>query len=119
MSDEFIAGLPNKGGMTEGGIDTCQGDSGGPLLCDVDGVAMITGITSRGLKCGAEGLPGIYGNVFSYKGWINGVISGNITAGANNEIGSGITGRNATLKARSAPDTYTQDLCCIAHGDIE
>ena len=104
--DEFIAGLPVPPGgkRTKGGVDTCQGDSGGPLICDVDGVAVVTGITSRGglgrLKCGSDGLPGIYGNVFVYKQWIDDIIRGS----------------NALLRAESVDlATFSQDKCCVPH----
>ena len=31
--------------------NTCEGDSGGPLLCEIDGKAVLAGITSFGPQC--------------------------------------------------------------------
>ena len=61
--------------MVTGGKDSCQGDSGGPLICKVDGHAVLTGIVSRGVECALEGWPGIYGEVWYYKEWIENHIS--------------------------------------------
>ncbi|XP_042871017.1 phenoloxidase-activating factor 3-like [Penaeus japonicus] len=51
------------------GQDSCNGDSGGPLFLDaVPGT--ILGIVSKGGACGKAGIPAIYTNVASYRGWI-------------------------------------------------
>ena len=68
---QFCAGIPNpRGGLTLPGKDTCQGDSGGPVTCIRNGEPVLAGIASSGFGCGEEGLPGIYINVWDYKGWI-------------------------------------------------
>ena len=75
--DQICAGVPDTDdGLTDGGVDTCQGDSGGPLICEVNGQAVLTGITSwGGGDCAEEGYSGVYGNTFSYLGWINTLIA--------------------------------------------
>jgi secreted trypsin-like serine protease len=56
-------------GYQHGGVDTCQGDSGGPLTFSF-GRPLLAGVTSWGLGCARPGLPGVYGRVSSYTGWI-------------------------------------------------
>ena len=72
MEDEICAGLPDSdgNGLTDGGKDSCQGDSGGPLICNVNGMATLTGIVSWGQGCANDGLPGVYGNVAHYSDFI-------------------------------------------------
>lgn len=70
----------NNNQMCAGGIfglDTCQGDSGGPLVgLDLDLnknqiYYYLAGIVSYGpLRCGRDGLPGIYTRVSSHIEWI-------------------------------------------------
>nr|ADR74382.1 prophenoloxidase-activating enzyme 2a [Penaeus monodon] len=51
------------------GQDSCNGDSGGPLFLNaVPGT--ILGIVSKGGACGSPGVPAIYTDVASYRGWI-------------------------------------------------
>ena len=78
-SDEFCAGKPDGNGnmLTDAGTDSCQGDSGGPLLCNVAGVATITGVVSHGPGCAREGGAGVYGDVFHFKDWIESTIAAN------------------------------------------
>ena len=52
------------------GEDTCQGDSGGPLTVKKDGVEVVVGLTSWGIGCANEGLPGIYSRVSEAKDFI-------------------------------------------------
>merc|ERR1712048_803282 len=77
MLDEICAGLPDLDGdgFTDGGVDACQGDSGGPLICDQQGRAVLTGLTSWGAGgCAKEGNPGIYGDISFYINWIRKVV---------------------------------------------
>lgn len=64
----LCAGVPSYN------IDTCQGDSGGPLASQVSGVWTLQGITSFGNGCAQMSYPGVYTEVFAYKGWINSLI---------------------------------------------
>ena len=61
------------------GPDTCQGDSGGPLFIDdAQGGSVLIGITSFGGLCGVQS-PGVYTEVITYIGWINGIVDGSIS----------------------------------------
>lgn len=51
-------------------IDTCYGDSGGPLFYDWNGFQYIIGLTSWGIGCGQDDLPGVYTRVSYFKKWI-------------------------------------------------
>ena len=79
MSDEFCAALPDENGdnLTDAGVDSCQGDSGGPLLCNVNGVATLTGVVSHGPGCANKGGAGVYGDVSFFKDWIEQTIAAN------------------------------------------
>ena len=67
ITDDMIcAGYPGKGVK-----DACQGDSGGPLVCQgKDGGAVITGVVSFGIGCGAKNHPGVYARVTHFLKWI-------------------------------------------------
>lgn len=68
---QICAGLKGKSG------DTCQGDSGGPLQINhpnIECMYTIVGITSFGIGCDKDNLPGIYTRVFSYIDWIEGIV---------------------------------------------
>lgn len=61
----------------EAGKDSCRGDSGGPLmLFDPKAERFnLIGVVSYGhIKCGFEGVPGVYTHVYKYVDWIKGVI---------------------------------------------
>lgn len=75
------------------GQDTCLGDSGGPLaVASSDGTGyVLAGISSWGVGCGVEGLPGVYTRVSDYARWIyehTGVGSSDLDAGLENDGGS-------------------------------
>ncbi|XP_053650284.2 trypsin I-P1-like [Cherax quadricarinatus] len=60
--------------------DACQGDSGGPLVCCTNSTedlasCRLTGITSWGIGCATEGIPGVYTEVAHYVGWLRKTIS--------------------------------------------
>jgi len=66
-------------GMLIGGLDSCQGDSGGPLWVeeriysngpDLQKIAVLVGIVSRGRNCAAFNSPGVYGRVKNIYGWL-------------------------------------------------
>ena len=62
---DLCAGLP------QGGVDTCAGDSGGPIYrVTKSGNMELAGITAWGLGCAQANLPGVYTDVFDYRGWI-------------------------------------------------
>lgn len=61
--------------LCAGGIgskDACQGDSGGPLISKSStGRFMLAGVTSYGMGCGRNGVPGVYTKISHYVTWIN------------------------------------------------
>ena len=64
--DMICAGYPGKGVK-----DSCQGDSGGPLVCQgKNGGAILTGVVSFGMDCGAKHHPGVYARVPHFLKWI-------------------------------------------------
>merc|ERR1712037_891535 len=57
-------------GAIGGGRDACQGDSGGPLICEINGNAVLAGVTSWGIGCARAGSPGEWAKVSNYLDWI-------------------------------------------------
>jgi secreted trypsin-like serine protease len=68
--DGEIADSMLGAGFEEGGVDTCQGDSGGPLVLQTPSGAKLAGLTSWGIGCAREGLPGIYTEVSFFNAFI-------------------------------------------------
>ncbi|CAG5109411.1 Oidioi.mRNA.OKI2018_I69.chr2.g3956.t1.cds [Oikopleura dioica] len=58
-------------GAIGGGRDACQGDSGGPLICEINGNAVLAGVTSWGIGCARAGNPGEWAKVSNFIDWIN------------------------------------------------
>lgn len=55
-------------------LDTCTGDGGGPLVCPIKGTEdryYQIGITSWGIGCNTENVPGVYTNVAILRNWID------------------------------------------------
>ncbi|XP_063850743.1 trypsin I-P1-like isoform X2 [Scylla paramamosain] len=71
----FFSVYPSNVCAGGGKKDACQGDSGGPMVC-CKGDTMdpshctLTGITSWGIGCATEGVPGVYTEVAYYADWI-------------------------------------------------
>ncbi|XP_039493350.1 serine protease 7 [Drosophila santomea] len=51
--------------------DSCEGDSGGPLMAFQEGVWVLGGIVSFGIRCASVYYPGVYTNVIFYESWIH------------------------------------------------
>ncbi|XP_070494752.1 transmembrane protease serine 9-like [Chironomus tepperi] len=60
--------------LGEKGVDACQGDSGGPLFYEKNNINYLYGITSFGIACGSQTLPGVYTKVTRYLDWIEKVM---------------------------------------------
>lgn len=68
--DSDVADSMLAAGFEQGGIDTCQGDSGGPLVLQTPGGFKLAGLTSWGIGCAREGLPGIYTEVAFFNDFV-------------------------------------------------
>jgi secreted trypsin-like serine protease len=68
--DGEIADSMLGAGFEEGGVDTCQGDSGGPLVLQTPSGAKLAGLTSWGIGCAREGLPGIYTEISFFNDFV-------------------------------------------------
>lgn len=71
----FIPGPMLCAGLVSGGADSCQGDSGGGLVCwQSDGPRLrhlvLTGLVSKGGRCGEARRPGVYTNVYYHIDWL-------------------------------------------------
>ena len=68
----IVAGDYNDPDDPNDNEDTCQGDSGGPLFGNYGykRSTVIFGITSWGVGCGLDNLPGVYTKVGNYTNWI-------------------------------------------------
>ena len=75
-SDEFCAGQPDAGTLIN--QTGCRNNYGDPLICDIGGVATLTGVVSAsGPACGEEGATGVFADVFEHKEWIQSTIASN------------------------------------------
>ena len=61
-------------GYENGYRDSCSGDSGGPLISIRDGIPVLVGVTSWGVRCAEKQKPGVYTRVAYYMDWITSVI---------------------------------------------
>ena len=61
-------------GYENGYRDSCSGDSGGPLVSIRNGVPVLVGVTSWGVRCAEKQKPGVYTRVTYYMDWITSVI---------------------------------------------
>ena len=57
-------------GNGQGGRDVCSGDSGGPLMCQANGVYLLEGAVSFGVRCARPAFYGVYANVRFFRQWI-------------------------------------------------
>ena len=77
------------------------------MICDVDGHAVLTGIVSWGIKCGVEGYPGVYGEVWHYKEWIQNKISSLVTTTAKTTTATTTTTTASTTAITNSTTTTT------------
>ena len=77
------------------------------MICEVDGHAVLTGIVSRGIGCGLDGYPGIYGEVWHYKEWILNKISSSITTTAKTTTATTTTTTASTTTATTTTTSTT------------
>ena len=85
------------------------------MICNQNGAAVLTGVTSWGRdKCGTEGYPGIYGNIYAYLTWIRSVVD-------FDDADQTTTRNKPTTDSGLLPATAIEDevLCCEKHIDIE
>lgn len=55
-----------------------QGDSGSGLVCVHDGYLTAVGITSYGVACGMNGMPGVYTTIANQTAFIERIVEGRL-----------------------------------------
>jgi len=68
--DDMICGVNEGRGQ-------CQGDSGGPFTVEENGKHILVGVTSWGLGCAKDGLPGVKSSIAIHREWIEEIIENN------------------------------------------
>ena len=48
-------------------------------MCEVDGRAVVAGVTSWGIGCGVKGFPGLYADVHQYSDWIKAIVENDVS----------------------------------------
>ena len=57
-----------------------KGDHGAPLICDIDGVATVSGVFQWGpgdfwkKDCSRSGFPAVYTNIYNLRTWVDDLI---------------------------------------------
>lgn len=108
----FIPGSHVCAGELAGGVDTCQGDSGGPLVVDVNGVAVLAGVTSVGSECALPNFPGVYTRVTTAVPWIRQYAQLPVTAPLppNTVSAAAIAGARAVVTWTASPENGGSDV---------
>lgn len=82
-------------------------------MCEVDGRAVVGGVTSWGIGCGVKGFPGLYADVYKYSDWIKAIVENDVSNEKVPEV-SEVTYVDVDF-FMSIIESITGPIYCIGH----